>query len=65
MVQFQQETRSSIQNLEKKVSQISGMVSRIEAKDSGKVPSETELNLREQVYAITFISEKKIPKTVL
>ncbi|XP_021728348.1 uncharacterized protein LOC110695424 [Chenopodium quinoa] len=45
MMQFQQETKSSIQNLENQVSQISSAVSRLEAKDSGKHPSQTELNL--------------------
>ena len=46
VTQFQQETRSSIKNLENQVSQISIAVSRLEAKSSEKLPSQTELNLK-------------------
>ncbi|XP_021730587.1 uncharacterized protein LOC110697528 [Chenopodium quinoa] len=65
MMQFQQETRSSIQNLENQVSQISSAVSRLEAKDSGKLPSQTELNPKQQVNAITLRSGKKLQETVV
>ncbi|XP_021767701.1 uncharacterized protein LOC110732095 [Chenopodium quinoa] len=65
MMQFQQETRSSIQNLENQVSQISSAVSRLEAKDSGKLPFQTELNPKQQVNAITLRSGKKLQETVV
>ncbi|XP_021716884.1 uncharacterized protein LOC110684757 [Chenopodium quinoa] len=65
MMQFQQETRSSIQNLENQVSQISSAVSRLEAKDSGKLPSQTELNPKKQVNAITLRSGKKLQETAV
>ncbi|CAH9067015.1 unnamed protein product [Cuscuta epithymum] len=52
VVQFQQETKSSIQNLETQVSQISNAVNRLEARDSGRLPSQTEQNPRQQVNAI-------------
>ncbi|CAH9146939.1 unnamed protein product [Cuscuta epithymum] len=52
MIQFQHETKSSIKNLETQVSQISNAVSRLEAKDSGKLPSQTEQNPRQHVNAI-------------
>ncbi|XP_021734953.1 uncharacterized protein LOC110701647 [Chenopodium quinoa] len=65
MMQFQQETRSSIQNLENQVSQISSAVSRLEAKDTGKLPSQTELNPKQQVNAITLRSGKKLQETVV
>ncbi|XP_021755319.1 uncharacterized protein LOC110720585 [Chenopodium quinoa] len=63
MVQFQQETKSSIQNLENQVSQISSAVSRLEAKDSGKLPSQTELNPKQQANAITLRSVKELKET--
>ncbi|XP_021767721.1 uncharacterized protein LOC110732111 [Chenopodium quinoa] len=65
MMQFQQETKSSIQNLENQVSQISSAVSRLEAKDSGKIPSQSELNPKQQVNAITLRSGKKLQETVV
>ncbi|CAH9134370.1 unnamed protein product [Cuscuta epithymum] len=52
MIQFQHETKSSIHNLETQVSQISNVVSRLEAKDSGKLSSQTEQNPRQHVNAI-------------
>ncbi|XP_021769889.1 uncharacterized protein LOC110734151 [Chenopodium quinoa] len=63
MVQFQQETKSSIQNLESQVSQISSAVSRLEAKDSGKLPSQTELNPKQQANAITLRNGKELKET--
>ncbi|XP_021728347.1 uncharacterized protein LOC110695423 [Chenopodium quinoa] len=62
---IQQETKSSIQNLENQVSQISSAVSRLEAKDSGKLPSQTELNPKQQVNAITLRSGKELQQTVI
>ncbi|XP_021747415.1 uncharacterized protein LOC110713266 [Chenopodium quinoa] len=63
MVQFQQETRSSIQNLENQFSQISSAVSRLEAKDSGKLPPQTELSPKQQANAITLRSGKELKET--
>ncbi|CAH9124841.1 unnamed protein product [Cuscuta epithymum] len=60
MVQFQHETKSSIQNLENQMSQISSAVSRLEAKDSTKLPSQTEPNPRQQAHAVTLRSGKEL-----
>ena len=38
-LQFQQETRSSIQNLEKQMSQLATSMGKLEAQGSGKLPS--------------------------
>ncbi|CAH9074186.1 unnamed protein product [Cuscuta europaea] len=57
MIQFQHETRSSINNLETQVSQIANAVNRLETKDSGKLPSQTEQNSRQHVNAIMLSSE--------
>ncbi|CAH9112837.1 unnamed protein product [Cuscuta epithymum] len=59
MVQFQYENKSSIQNLENQMSQISSAVSRLEAKDSGKLPSQMEPNPRQQAHAVTLRSGKE------
>ncbi|CAH9051333.1 unnamed protein product [Cuscuta europaea] len=60
MMQFQHETKSSIQNLETQVSQISSVVSRLEAKDSGRLPSQTEQNPRQHVNAIMLRSGEEL-----
>ncbi|CAH9106755.1 unnamed protein product [Cuscuta epithymum] len=60
VVQFQQETKSSIQNLETQVSQISNAVNRLEARDSGRLPSQTEQNPRQQVNAIMLRSSPEL-----
>ena len=43
-LQVQETTQASIQNLERQVGQISQVVSKLDAKDSGKLPSQTEVN---------------------
>ncbi|XP_023743143.2 uncharacterized protein LOC111891312 [Lactuca sativa] len=48
---FQQETKASIKNLEKQVSQLATSVSKLESQ--GKLPAQTEANLRHNVCAIT------------
>ena len=53
VLQNNQDTQASIKNLERQMGQLSSAVSRLEAKDSGKLPSQTELNPRETVNAIT------------
>lgn len=56
MVQFQEETRTSIKNLERQIGQVSSAVTRLEAKvDLGKLPSQTELNPRVNVSCMTLI----------
>ncbi|CAH9118492.1 unnamed protein product [Cuscuta europaea] len=60
VAQFQETTKSSIQNLENQMSQISSVVSRLEAKDSGRLPSQTEQNPRQHVNAIMLRSGKEL-----
>ena len=43
-LQFQQETRSSIQNLEKQMSQLATSMDKLKAQGSGKLPSQTIIN---------------------
>ena len=59
-LQFQQETKSSIQNLEKQVSQLATAVGKLEAQSSGKLPSQPLINPRENVSAISLRSGKEI-----
>ncbi|KAL0414211.1 UNVERIFIED_CONTAM: hypothetical protein Sradi_1622800 [Sesamum radiatum] len=56
--QFQQETRASIQNLESQMSQLASSVSRLESQ--GKLPSQTIINPKQNVSAITLCSEKEL-----
>ncbi|KAL0394796.1 UNVERIFIED_CONTAM: hypothetical protein Slati_4445800 [Sesamum latifolium] len=56
--QFQQETRSSILNLESQISQLASSVSRLESQ--GKLPSQTIINPKQNVSAITLCSEKEL-----
>ncbi|KAK4395446.1 hypothetical protein Sango_1698900 [Sesamum angolense] len=56
--QFQQETRASIQNLESQMSQLASSVSRLESQ--GKLPSQTIINPKQNVSAITMCSEKEL-----
>ncbi|XP_010694894.2 uncharacterized protein LOC104907633 [Beta vulgaris subsp. vulgaris] len=60
MVQFQQETRSSIHNLETQVGQMSSVVNRLEAQSSGKLPSQSEVNPKRNVSAVTLRSGKEL-----
>ena len=43
-LQFQQETRSSIQNLKKQISQLATSMGKLEVQSSGKLPSQTIIN---------------------
>ena len=63
-LQFQQETRSSIQNLEKQISQLATTMGKLEAQSSGKLPSQTVINLRENVSAISLRSEKEVESLI-
>ncbi|KAE8665021.1 ocs element-binding factor 1-like [Hibiscus syriacus] len=56
--QFQQETRTSIQNLENQMSQLASSVSRLESQ--GKLPSQTIVNPKQNVSAITLRSGKEL-----
>ncbi|KAM7514528.1 hypothetical protein LguiA_004111 [Lonicera macranthoides] len=58
--QFQQETRTSIQNLENQMSQLATIVSWLESQRSGKLPSQTVVNPRQDASAITLRSGKEL-----
>ena len=60
VLQNNQDTQASIKNLERQMGQLSSAVSRLEAKDSGKLPSQTKLNPRETVNVITLRGGKEI-----
>ncbi|KAK4411812.1 hypothetical protein Sango_0254200 [Sesamum angolense] len=54
-----QETRASLQHLGNQISQLTTSVSKLEAQASGKLPSQTEINPRENVNTITLQSGKE------
>ena len=56
-LQFQQETTTSIKNLEIQVSQLANSVGRIENQGLGKLPPQTVTNPKENVSAITLRGE--------
>jgi hypothetical protein len=56
---FQQETRSSIHNLEKQMGQIASSVGKLEAQMNGKVPSQA-LNPKENVNVFMLRSGKEL-----
>ncbi|XP_019155105.1 PREDICTED: uncharacterized protein LOC109151969 [Ipomoea nil] len=56
--QFQQKTRTSIQHLESQLSQLASTVSRLESQ--GKLPSQTVVNPKQNVSAITLRSGKEL-----
>ena len=49
-----------MKNMETQVSQLANTVGRLEAKGSGKLPSQTVVKQRENVIAITLRSRKKL-----
>jgi len=59
VMSFQQETRSSIHNLEKQMGQVASSVGNLEAQMNGKLPSQA-LNPKEIVSVITLRSGKKL-----
>ena len=59
-IQFQQETKASIQNLEAQMGQMAATLSQIQARDSGKLLSQTIVNPRENVNAMTLRSGKQL-----
>ena len=56
---FQQETRSSINNLEKQMRQVASSVEKLKAQINGKLPSQA-LNPKENVSVITLRSGKEL-----
>ncbi|CAH9090308.1 unnamed protein product [Cuscuta epithymum] len=64
IVEFQNETKSSILNLETQMSQIVEAVSRLEARDSEKLPSKIECDPKQQTFAITLTNEKEMQKEI-
>ncbi|CAH9068584.1 unnamed protein product [Cuscuta epithymum] len=64
MVQFQNETKSKILNLETQVSQIAGAMSGLEARDSGQLSSQIECDPKQQTFAITVTIEKEMQKEI-
>ncbi|KAL2905800.1 Succinate--CoA ligase [ADP-forming] subunit beta, partial [Bienertia sinuspersici] len=59
-LQFQQETRSGLKNLENQVSQLANMVGRLEVQNSHTFPSQLEKNPRENTRAISLRSGKEL-----
>ncbi|XP_048228283.1 uncharacterized protein LOC112534948 [Ricinus communis] len=64
-LQFQQETRSSIQNLGNQITQLATSVSKLEAQNSGKLPLQPEINPKENVSAISLRSGKEFPSGLI
>ncbi|PIN24395.1 hypothetical protein CDL12_02876 [Handroanthus impetiginosus] len=60
--QFQQETRESIQNLERQVSQLATSVNRLESQ--GKLPSQTVVNPKQNVSAIVLRNGKELKEPI-
>ncbi|XP_057423581.1 uncharacterized protein LOC130717384 [Lotus japonicus] len=58
-MQFQQDTRSSIQNLTNQIGQMATSINQLQSQNSDKLPSQTVVN-RRNVSAITLRSGKKI-----
>ncbi|KAL0329028.1 UNVERIFIED_CONTAM: hypothetical protein Sradi_4889500 [Sesamum radiatum] len=61
--QIQQDTTMGLQHLGNQISQLATSVSKLEAQASGKLPSQTETNPRENVSAITLRSGKELQPT--
>ena len=59
-IAFQNNTQASLKNLETQVSQLARELSEIRTQGSGKLPSQTIVNPRENVSAITLRSGKQV-----
>ncbi|XP_073133921.1 uncharacterized protein [Henckelia pumila] len=57
---FQQDTRTSIQNLNTQMGQLVAAISKLEAQNSSRLPSQTVVNPKENVSAITLRSGKEL-----
>ena len=55
-MQFQQKTDATIQDIRTQISQLTSFVSELKAQNSGFLPSQTIMNLRDNVSAITLRS---------
>ncbi|XP_071925241.1 uncharacterized protein [Coffea arabica] len=60
--QFQQETKTSIHNLENQMSQLASTVNRLESQLSEKLPLQTIVNPKQNASAITLRSGKELPE---
>ncbi|KAH9669749.1 DUF4220 domain-containing protein [Citrus sinensis] len=58
--QFQQATTTSIQNLENQMSQLATTVSRLESQVLGRLPSQSEVNPKQNVSAVILRSGKEL-----
>ncbi|XP_024043112.1 uncharacterized protein LOC112099846 [Citrus clementina] len=58
--QFQQATTASIQNLENQMSQLATIVSRLESQVLGRLPSQSEVNPKQNVNAVILRSGKEL-----
>lgn len=63
-LQFQQETRSGIKNLENQVCQLAETVGKLQAHNSMKLPSQTEKNPKENACAISLKNGKQLENPV-
>ncbi|XP_062170392.1 uncharacterized protein LOC133876123 [Alnus glutinosa] len=59
-LQFQQEARASIQSLKNQMGQMATAISKLKVQSSGKLPSQTVINPRENVSSIVLRSGKEI-----
>ncbi|XP_073129703.1 uncharacterized protein [Henckelia pumila] len=57
---FQQDTRTSIQNLNTQMDQLAAAIIKLEAQNSSRLPSQTVVNPKENVSAITLRSGKEL-----
>ncbi|XP_073147582.1 uncharacterized protein [Henckelia pumila] len=57
---FQQDTQTSIQNLNTQMGQLAAAISKLEAQNFSRLPSQTVVNPKENVSAITFRSGKEL-----
>ncbi|XP_027067697.1 uncharacterized protein [Coffea arabica] len=57
-----EETRASIQNLDNQVSQLAAAFNRWESQGSRKLPSQTVINPKQNVSAITLRNDKELPQ---
>ena len=63
-IAFQNNTQASLKNLETQVSQLARELSEIRTQGSGKLPSQTIVNPRENVSAITLRSGKQVEEVL-
>ena len=58
--QFQQEARANIESLDNQMGEMTTAISQLEAQNSGKLPSQTIVNPRENASAIVLRSGKEV-----